>query len=232
MSRRLKLALNCIRSLWYLAHGFTVHSEKNILSGKGRRCLLKYNSKGVQTEHVISPIELKQLAVPFTILFVGYFLATTAFIGELIYHKFVGRRAAGNKVAILKNGNAEIKPVPQRQHSLNKKTALNKVRADHSGEDTIGQFITQNEATKTPTMSIKVDPSKDAGVKIEPAINQTVAVVEIHEIPTKIKKVLEPKTSDIGGTMIKPKTIHPATVIGTPNIIDLKNEILEITELE
>ena len=79
-------------SLWYLAHGFTVHSERNILSPKAKRCLIKYNSKGVQTEHVLSPIELKQLFVPFAILFVGYFLATIAFIGELIHHKFVGRR--------------------------------------------------------------------------------------------------------------------------------------------
>ena len=79
-------------SLWYLAHGFTVHSERNILSPKAKRCLIKYNSKGVQTEHVLSPIELKQLFVPFAILFVGYFLATIAFIGELIHHKFIGRR--------------------------------------------------------------------------------------------------------------------------------------------
>ena len=70
-----------------MAHGFTTRAEKNVLSGKARRCLLNYNSKGVQTERIISPIQIKQLFVPFAILFTGFALATMAFIFELIIYK-------------------------------------------------------------------------------------------------------------------------------------------------
>ena len=85
--------LKC-RSLWYLAHGFTAQAEKNVLSVRARQCLLKYNSKGVQTERIISPIQLKQLFVPFAILFTGYAMATIAFIFELIVHKRSKRQTA------------------------------------------------------------------------------------------------------------------------------------------
>ena len=99
--------LKC-RSLWYLAHGFTSRAEKNVLSVRARRCLLKYNSKGVQTERILSPIQLKQLFVPFAILFTGYAMATIAFIFELIVHKRSKRQSAVDdphpnfKIALMK----------------------------------------------------------------------------------------------------------------------------------
>jgi hypothetical protein len=88
-----------------LAHGFTYHAEKNILSGKARRCLLRYNSKGVQVERILSPIQLKQLFIPFAILFTGYALATIAFISEFIVFKRTNNPKTEADNALLKNAN-------------------------------------------------------------------------------------------------------------------------------
>ena len=223
MSRRLKLSLNCIRSLWYLAHGFTGHSEKNILSVKGRRCLLKYNSKGVQAEHVISPIELKQLAVPFTIHFVGYFLATTAFIGELIYHKFVGRRATGNKVTVLKDGDSKNKPVPHRQRVINKKAGIIKVRAAPGEGKTKEPFI-QNVGVVVATKTLAVlHPTRPTAIEtsevkksnlIQPAA-QTVAIKKpiIQNVAaTKTPAGLEtPPTVVVASEVKEPNSNQPTT---------------------
>ena len=53
-----------------------------------RQCLLKYNYKGGQSESVISPIELKQLFVPFMILICGLLLAFIQFLRELMHAHF------------------------------------------------------------------------------------------------------------------------------------------------
>ena len=207
------------RSLWYLAHGFTVHSEKNILTAKGRRCLLKYNSKGVQTEHVISPIELKQLAVPFTILFIGHFLASIAFIGELIHHKY-GGRMAGNKVKVLKGGRAAIKPppIPQSRIDIKEKETLNKVRA--ADEYKVKQSITQNATSKA--IKNKIKPSD---VKTQSTNNQT--AVTVVEMP---KVMAEAKTRG-AGTLIKPNTIKAVAFIDEASnkaVINVKKEVTQM----
>ena len=56
---------------------------------KGRgECLLKYNSKGVQSESEISPITLKQLFVPFTILICGWIFGVFLFLREKMHEYF------------------------------------------------------------------------------------------------------------------------------------------------
>ena len=72
---------NC-RSLWYIAHGFTLPAQP-----KGK-CFLKYNSKGYQTKSKISPITLEQLVVPFVILICGYLLAIFQLLRELMHAHF------------------------------------------------------------------------------------------------------------------------------------------------
>ena len=68
--------------MWNIAHGFHVYWERSReYTGTGQ-CLLKYNNKGVDTQSVLSPINLTQLFVPFLVLFVGCLLAIIQFIRE------------------------------------------------------------------------------------------------------------------------------------------------------
>ena len=60
---------------------------KREVIGDGQ-CLLKYNHKGGESESLISPIKLKQLAVPFVILICGYLLAFFQYIRELMHAHF------------------------------------------------------------------------------------------------------------------------------------------------
>ena len=70
------------RSLWYIAHGFTLTTKP-----KGQ-CFVQYNTKGVETNHKISPITLKQLFVPFTILICGWILGVFLFLREKMHEYF------------------------------------------------------------------------------------------------------------------------------------------------
>ena len=51
-------------------------------------CLLKYNNKGVQYEHKISPITLKQLFIPFLFLICGWILGFLQFLREKMHAHF------------------------------------------------------------------------------------------------------------------------------------------------
>ena len=74
------------RSLWYLAHGFTVSVK---LKGQ---CLLQYNNKGVHRESNLSPIALKQLFVPFLFLICGWILGILQFLREKMHAHFRRQR--------------------------------------------------------------------------------------------------------------------------------------------
>ena len=82
-----------------MAHGLWDYWEKTReYKGTADKCYLKYNRKGVETQSAISPIQLKQLFVPFVILLCGWLIGFFLFLRERMYDYLRSQEEAENVV--------------------------------------------------------------------------------------------------------------------------------------
>ena len=185
------------------------------------RCLLKYNSKGVETEHRISPIKLKQLFVPFAILIGGWILGFLQFLREKM-HAYFRRQWIKEQ----KNAAAPVPPAIQPPPSVpdisnrpvppNKSKPPVKPKIAAKSKPVVKSIRVISAAPVLPPVVIKIsgDPKYDSDGNGKLELETVVTIVDIHQQQKKDTK-----------SMIQPKIAAPVIKIEpTGIVVDVNNE--------
>ena len=177
------------------------------------QCLLKYNSKGVQTESKISPIKLKQLFVPFAMLIGGWILGFLQFLREKMHAYFRRQwiKEQENAATPVPPAiqpppsvvNKSSRPVPTKKSkpSVKREITANKSKRPIKSKST--RVVTAAPLTESSPVAINIsrDHESDSGNEAG-ELKTVVAVVDIHQQKKKATK-----------SMIQPKIAAPFTTI-------------------